>query len=366
MTPADRDRLASIQYLRAVAALLVVAFHVLGPAAVIGAAGVDVFFVISGFVIAMVTTGRRVDPLAFAYDRAARIVPLYWLFTAALVTAKAISPDLLPRLPLDAAWIVGSFLLVPVVPPGYTDSLPFLYQGWTLWYEMLFYAVVLAAIVVAPRRQATAIAAVLACLLAIGIVFAPAGPVWEVYTNPLLLEFLAGYGFGVWRQRGGRLSAGLGAGLCGIALAGFAVAAVFAGAPEHWPRIVWWGLPAAALVIGAVTLDDAGRIGRVRLLHLLGDASYSIYLSHGISISVLAVVWRRLGFASLHGFDQPLLALATFIAATIFGVAVHLLVEKPVMAFLRRMKPRILGAGAPDAAKAAPASASPALPSGDR
>lgn len=351
--PTTSSRLASIQYLRAAAALMVLGYHVVGEAGVIGAAGVDVFFVISGFVIGLVTTGRRVDPLAFAYDRATRILPLYWLFTALLVVTKLAAPGLLPRLPLDAAWIAKSFLLVPTVLPGTTGTFPFLYQGWTLWYEVLFYAAALVAIVSAPRRQTAALTAMLAALIALGMALRPQGAIGATLTDPLLVEFLAGYWFAVWRARGGRLSAIAGAALLAGGIAGLAAAAFAAGAPEGWPRVVWWGLPAMALFVGAVSLDDGGHAREWTIPRLLGDASYAIYLSHGIAVSLLLLLWRLAGMPFTDAASQIIPALVTFGLATAIGVAVHLAVERPTMAWFRRRKTRLLArTEAPVAARA--------------
>jgi exopolysaccharide production protein ExoZ len=320
---------------------MVLGYHVVGEAGVIGAAGVDVFFVISGFVIGLITTGRRVEPLAFVYDRAARILPLYWLFTLLLVATKLAAPGLLPRLPLDAEWIVRSFLLVPTFMPGTTGTFPFLYQGWTLWYEMIFYVAAVIAIVLAPRRQAAALTAMLAALIVAGMALQPQGVVGAVYTDPILIEFLAGYWFAAWRGGGCRLAPSLGAALIAAGVAGLAAAAFAVGAPDGWPRILWWGLPAIALVIGAVSLDDSGRIGEWSLPRLLGDASYAIYLSHGIAVSMLLLLWRLAGMPLTSPLDQPAPTLATFVLAAAAGVAVHLVVEKPMMAWSRRTKARV-------------------------
>ncbi len=342
MTAAQPGRLWSIQYLRAVAALMVLAYHVMGAPGVIGASGVDVFFVISGFVIGLITAGRSVDPLAFAYDRATRILPLYWLFTALLVAVKLVAPALLPRLPLDAGWIALSFLLIPATIPGTPENFPFLYQGWTLWYEARFYLLAVAAIVLSPHRQGLALTAMLAGLVIAGMLLRPQGPVGVTYTDPLLLEFLAGYWFARWRHQGGTLPARTGAALIAAGLGGLALAALLAGAPEGWPRILWWGLPAVALVIGVVALEDQSHLGHWQTLRLLGDASYALYLSHGIAVSVLLLAWRTAGLPLSSPTGQPLLAIATFVIAAGIGIAVHLAVEKPLMAWFRNAKGRAL------------------------
>jgi exopolysaccharide production protein ExoZ len=316
----------------------VLAYHVIGAPGMIGASGVDVFFVISGFVIGLITAERRVDPLAFAYDRAVRILPLYWLFTALLVAVKIAAPALLPRLPLDAGWIVQSFLLIPATIPGATENFPFLYQGWTLWYEALFYLVAVVAILLSPQRQGLALSAMLAGLVLAGMLLRPQGPLGVTYTDPLLLEFLAGYWFARWRAQSGGLPAAAGAALIVAGLGGLTFAALVAGAPEGWPRILWWGLPAMALVVGAVTLEDRGVLGQSHPLRLLGDASYAIYLSHGIAVSVALLALRRLGLPMTSALDQPLLAIAVFAIATGIGIAVHLAVERPMMNWFRNAR----------------------------
>lgn len=318
---------------------MVLAYHVVGEPGVIGAAGVDIFFVISGFVIGLITTGRHVDPLAFAYDRATRILPLYWLFTGLLVATKLAAPGLLPRLPLDTEWIARSFLLVPTFMPGTTGTFPFLYQGWTLWYEALFYVAATLAIVLAPQRQAAMLTAMLAALVGMGMVLRPQGAIGAAYTDPLLIEFLAGYWIAVRRTGGGRMSSATGAALMVAGLFGLAAAALAAGAPDGWPRLFWWGLPAVALVLGAVSLDDNGRVSTWALPRLLGDASYAIYLSHGIVVSVILALWRLSGMPPSGPLGQPLAMLATFGLATVAGAAVHLVIERPLMAWFRQRKP---------------------------
>lgn len=144
----------SIQSLRALAALAVVVVHAadgaaansgnrhFGEVASIGAAGVDVFFVISGFIMYVTACSRPITPQRFLLDRFSRIVPLYWVATfllmAVLVVGKAPIPDI--------RYLLASLALVPV------DPLPYLGVGWTLVYEMFFYALLAAALIWRPRH----------------------------------------------------------------------------------------------------------------------------------------------------------------------------------------------------------------------
>ncbi|MBN8944033.1 MAG: acyltransferase [Rhizobiales bacterium] len=338
MTVSTSGRLNSIQYLRAVAALMVVAFHVVGPAWTIGSAGVDVFFVISGFVISLAANSATVTPLGFAYDRAARILPLYWLCTLVLAAAVAVAPGLFPRLPLSADWLAMSLAMLPTFKPGTSDIFPVLYQGWTLNYEAFFYVIVLIAVALPVRQRFLAITVVLVAFLAAGE-WLPSSQAWaRIYTDPLLIEFLAGYAFGHLRLRGFRFGGAAGAMLVLAGLVGFGLAAMTGEGPEGWHRILVWGLPAFCLVAGGVALEDGKVLPPVPLAGFIGEASYAIYLSHGLAISLLVVIWRRLGLLTSEGLDTPVLAIATFVLCVLAGVAFHLLVEKPLQRLLKRRK----------------------------
>ena len=94
----------SLQYLRGIAALLVVAFHAAeylarasgrpaGFPFTAGVSGVDVFFVISGFVITWSSAGRAMSPADFLWRRAVRIVPLYWFLTFIVTSIALLQPD---------------------------------------------------------------------------------------------------------------------------------------------------------------------------------------------------------------------------------------------------------------------------------
>lgn len=332
------SRLRSIQYLRAFAALMVVAFHVLGAAWTVGSAGVDIFFVISGFVIALVANSTTVTPRRFAYDRAVRVLPLYWLCTLALAAAAALVPALFPRLPLTAEWLAKSLAMLPAFRPGSSDVFPVLYQGWTLNYEVFFYAIVLLAILRPASQRFPVIAAILLGFVAVGHWLPSSQPWVSVYTDPLLVEFLVGYGFGHLRLRGLRFARGSGLALIGLGLIGLGLAAATAEGPEGWRRILVWGMPAICLVVGSVTIEDREALPTLPLAGLLGEASYAIYLTHGMAISLLVAIWRRLGAWTAIGLDTPILAAATFGLAVTVGVAFHRVVEAPMLRRLRRRR----------------------------
>jgi len=182
--------------LRAFAAYAVVAFHVfeflhadpgfgVGRFEV-GKAGVDLFFVLSGFIM-VYTTAADESPARFITKRAARIVPLYWAATALAVLVAFVRPWLLPQADLSFAAIVKSFAFIPA--PDLSGTLqPVLFVGWTLNFEMMFYALfALTLFLPARHRTRRLIGALIATFLLAGI-FGP-GTAAAFYGQPILLDF---------------------------------------------------------------------------------------------------------------------------------------------------------------------------------
>jgi exopolysaccharide production protein ExoZ len=171
--------LSSIHYLRALAAVAVVESH--ATRGLLGQAGVDVFFVISGFIMWTITS-RETAPRIFFQRRLIRIVPLYW--TATLIMAFH------QKVAVDA--VVKSLYFIPFF--GEKGQIwPVLVPGWTLNYEMFFYVLVGATLLL-PRRIQLACLIVGLCSLSLSHPFVVwlRDPVLLTYTNPLVLEFLAG------------------------------------------------------------------------------------------------------------------------------------------------------------------------------
>lgn len=334
---AASGELRSIQYLRAVAALSVLSFHaadVAGWRFGAGAAGVDVFFIISGFIMALVGARPGVSPSGFLRRRVERIAPLYWLVTIAVVVVAVAAPGLFPRMQVTGAHLAQSLLFIPHrAPDGLTA--PLIVPGWTLNFEAFFYLVFALALLAPARIRAWLLSAVLVGLVAIGPLGDRQAPIWATYTSPLLLEFLAGAWLGLaWRS--GRLPSrrwGVAMMLLGLIL--FAIVAALALDAES-ARVALWGGPALLLVAGAVSVERDGGVGDHAWLRLLGDGSYSIYLVHGLAISAAA---RLLAMA---GVDQGLaLFLPAVAAAVVAGLICYALVEKGlVRLFRQRSSPR--------------------------
>jgi exopolysaccharide production protein ExoZ len=318
--------LRSVHGLRFVAAFAVLVFHSLtafGPpltGSTPGAAGVDLFFVISGFVIGYV--GLEDDPVTFLMKRLIRVVPLYWLATAAYVL---ILYYLFKTTPTFEQTFRSLFLI-----PDFSQSwYPIYYPGWTLCYEMAFYLVFSVPLLWTGRRATVAAAAILAGLSAIPIPVPFASD--AVFGTPLCLEFVFGLLIAEAIRRGHRLTPAMGilSVLGGIGLLAMSVADT---SPS---RAIHWGIPAAMIVLGALGLEDK-KFWRARLVILGGDASYAIYLSH---VSVMTLVYSALEYAGFNLLsDGPGIVLREFLllgSALAGGTLIHLWIERPMLLVLR-------------------------------
>ena len=214
--------LYGIQYLRVFAALAVVVFHAAertGGQFQIGAAGVDVFFVISGFIMWVMSARRPVTPFRFVVDRIQRIAPSYWIVTVVMIFGAIVG--LFPNMRLTASHIVGSFLFIPVRSPSNGEIWPILVQGWTLNFEMFFYAIFAITLFLPRRFQLSFISGVFAILVATGLWLHPQSAISFTYTRPIIFEFVAGIALAQLWLTGKIPKGSFGLPVIGAALCGF-------------------------------------------------------------------------------------------------------------------------------------------------
>jgi exopolysaccharide production protein ExoZ len=330
----------SIQYLRAAAALAVAAYHALQwceGGFDVGRAGVDVFFVISGVIMWRITANRGVSPAAFLWRRFTRVAPLYWLATLFVAAVAAVWPVFLPEVRPGLAHLLLSLAFIPHLDPR---GLPFptLPPGWTLDYEMIFYLVFALALMFPRRLRARVAVGLLLAIVMVGFLFPDSG--YFMGANPMLLQFAAGLGLGVFLTEGRTPSSAWGFGLIVAAALIWTLVQVGGLFTELW-RPLLWGAPAVLTVAGALAIESGARLRTPKgPLHqglmALGDASYSIYLFH---LPATAIIAHTLGY------DRPLLFLPTsMVASVLVGLAVHVGVEKPLLKALRWLTPTPLRA----------------------
>jgi len=333
----------TIQALRAIAALLVVLYHAfdmwglrIDPAAPgvtwgNGAAGVDIFFVISGFV--MVVSSRRLASLprawwTFIQHRIVRIVPLYWLLTTAKLVLVFLFADLALRSGLDFGYAARSYLFFPVVD-GAGHFRPLLPVGWTLTYEFLFY--LLFALALALRVDVLRVLVPgLGLLVAAALLRVESWPAWTILFNTIVVEFIFGVVLAKLILRGWFLPSGVAA--C-LVVAGFVLILAVPESAES-PRPLTWGLPALAIVAGAASLEWHIASVIPRWVLALGDASYSIYLTHGFVVPVIGLVFVFFHWTDLSA--EVVAVLACLVAGSIVGWIVYMAVERPIMLAVKR------------------------------
>jgi exopolysaccharide production protein ExoZ len=301
------ETLPGIQALRALAASAVLVAHTGGefeqhlslhglmPNFVNGGAGVDLFFVISGFVMVYSSDrlfGYSIGFRTFLTRRIIRIVPLYWTMTSVMLLWVMIrgfaASDATPILAL------ASYFFVPYPrPSGPIDPLYGL--GWTLNYEMMFY-LIFACALFAPRKIAVAItSSILVTMTMIHWLQFPMPRQMVFLTDPIILEFVFGMGIALIFRAGVRLPF-----IACCLLIAFAVATplLLLWTPSLWlwtgPLVRWelWGIPAAMIVTAVVLVEMP--ISVPLLVVALGDASYALYLVHpGVNFGVR--------YAATHG-----------------------------------------------------------------
>ncbi|WP_248313152.1 acyltransferase [Bosea sp. F3-2] len=339
----------SIQVLRALAAFMVAIHHVQPDAAVLAAqaglsfsrsdllpwmAGVDIFFVVSGFIMVHASQdlfGRAGAWREFLKRRLARIVPLYWAMTTLFLLVGLAVPAVLNSGVPNLAQILGSYLFWPVVS---TQGLvqPVYSLGWTLNYEMLFYALFAAGLALPKRWTLPAVILVLAALVGMESLSGPLSLPFAFWGQPIVLEFAAGMGIAVLRRRGLRLHGAL---RVAVAIGGVAVliaAAQLPGTDGPWSSVLWRGGAAVLLMLAA----GCGREGIVppkpiMALAAVGDASYALYLVHPFVIRGMREVALRIG---LHA-PMPYIVLA-LTGAVVAAVLLYRFFEKPATRLVRR------------------------------
>jgi exopolysaccharide production protein ExoZ len=219
-------------------------------------------------------------------NRIKRIVPLYWLATLAMVACAIAAPALFKTLRWDGEALVKSLLFVPYYSLSFPDKVePLLVPGWSLNYEMFFYVMFAAVLLVGRNWRVPLMVGVMAGLVTIGLVWHPKAAALATYTSPRLLEFGAGMILGrLWVMR------------------------------KH-PR------------------QDGGQ----PVLMALGDASYSIYLTHVFTLGALRVLWSHFIHNATLGLSIAWVALS-LVGCAMVGWLCYLLVEQPITRGLKRWR----------------------------
>jgi peptidoglycan/LPS O-acetylase OafA/YrhL len=331
--PAGSSTVENIQALRGIAALLVVVAHLSFPMSVLcfqagqlaspwmnyGASGVDIFFVISGYVICLTASKRHHRAVDFIRARLARVSPLYLVLTVIAMGRWLFIPG--PGHLFQSIW--NGIFYLPIFDIDFYNAPP-VFVGWTLSYEMCFYcAFALLLLLWPPRSVAVLLPIFFAVGVALTLFYYRAAWVFPRFLfDPIVLEFAFGcLVFHLQRHLAGAIPRVL----LGVALALIPLAMGDSGwfgpalgmlhthfDPEVW-RVISWGIPAACIVAGCLGLERDRGLVLPGVLIWLGEISYSLYLTHFFSMMVAAEAGKRLG---IHA---PVLVIVISLAAAIAG-----------------------------------------------
>ncbi|MEM8935001.1 MAG: acyltransferase [Pseudomonadota bacterium] len=337
------QRIASIQFMRFFAALLVVFNHSVNFVTAargesrdtlfvyigeFGQSGVHFFFVISGLIMVVTSANKFQTPGAswqFLQRRFLRIYPIYWLYGAiAFVAAMAMDGEA----GFNAVQTLGAFLLAPGL------SADLIFTGWSLTYEVYFYLAFALILPFAMMRGLVGLSCFFVVSVALGFLIPFENATTSTIFNTLLLEFV----FGMWvgwlilyaDKKWERLAVwAIAAGVLGFAIG---IAIDF----NRLPTAIAWGGPSALIIFGIAMLERGGKLPKFfERTAWLGDSSYSLYLVHAMLIGHVVSLLKALGLVTAVPAIFSVILLIPIMV--IIGILAFEWIEKPLIGRLRAM-----------------------------
>ena len=322
-------KLGGLQFLRALAAIMVLVGHAIAEAEHYFAVpfhldfvpwprGVDIFFVISGFIITLSAARYMGRPIAFLQRRMIRVVPLYYFFTTLMVITFFIFPGGPKDTIFDLGQVFSSYGFFPYA--RYDGKVvPILSLGWTLNYEMFFY--VLCALSLLLRHASLGLCLGIFFIILLGVVSEFGATIWSFWTSSIMVEFIYGILLAKTFQAGWAIPNMSVA--TGIFITAFML--LIALAPTDLPRFVAAGFP-AALIVAAGTLFCPPHFMRWQVL---GDASYALYLSHRFTLRTATILLVPILPQSILGSWAYLFCVSVLSVGV--AILVHLWLERPFL-----------------------------------
>jgi len=326
----------SIQILRGVAACTVVYLHTFTDP-VFGLFGVDLFFVISGYVMCMVVDGRNPRAAVFLMDRITRIVPLYWVVTTLVLAVAWVAPGVMGSTVANFGDYLLSLLFIPHFRPD-CQMFPLLMVGWSLNYEMLYYVIIFFALMIDRARYKWLLAATVLAIHLGGQFLDESTASQQFLANTQWLEFLLGGLCYEIHRRGlvPRMHPALAVLFAGVAYLSMVLM------ENSWAdRFFEAGVPSFFMLLFVLQLEgDIRRLQAaiLRLIAHIGDSSYATYLTHMFVIGFI----ERVVFVRLD-IDQDLgMALFTMVCCLVVGSLTYRLVDLPLTRWARALGRRIV------------------------
>jgi peptidoglycan/LPS O-acetylase OafA/YrhL len=341
----------SVQYLRGICAVIVVLYHGISQLQRFqptlfwpewGAIAVDSFLFISGFAMWHMISQRPMTPAEFVRNRVLRIAPFYWVVTSVVVAVMLVAPHLLSSSRFDLMHVIASYLFIPWPHPVHDGTIaPALIPGWTLEYDVAFYALVALSLFLPKRTWLAMLTLPVIALAMVPVFVMPSSAQLYFYSQPIVIELAAGVMLAWLVWKGLRLSMRTaflmmmgGLALIPLLPSPTHVVPEFGFYHAMLMREVFYAGPAFAIIGGMVFLEMAlPKVEPSKLLMWLGDISFSLYLLHPMVLPAVTKVWKALGLTGDAAYNPVYLASATLISIGVAAVS-YRIIEVPTGRFL--------------------------------
>tara|TARA_Y100001970_G_scaffold293589_1_gene441417 strand:- start:2168 stop:3157 length:990 start_codon:yes stop_codon:yes gene_type:complete len=317
------NKLENIQVLRFIAAFSVMMVHL--PIFGFGGWGVDIFFVISGFIMMYIT---ETENKFFIIKRFIRIIPLYWILTIGVFIISFLKPELLNNTTANIEHLFKSLFFIPFDKNG-TGHFPILFLGWTLNYEIIFYLIFAVSLLLFRKYRLIICSTLILLFYLINNFFSDNFFISQTYSNTIMFEFIYGMIiYELWKKYRNKSSINN--------LYKISYIVVFAGiifylqSLQGLPRLIRWGIPAAFLCIFFILLIENFKFPKIFVT--LGDASYSLYLIHPY---IIQFFYKITGLDDQNFLVNCLFTFLIIIITLYISVLVFKLIEKPTNNLLR-------------------------------
>ncbi|MGJ4752141.1 hypothetical protein CH370_17960 [Leptospira kmetyi] len=341
-----KTKLYSIQILRAIAAISVAIFHltaiekkysvnspILPDIFKVGQSGVDLFFVISGFIMVILTfdSWGEKNSLKFILRRVSRIYPVYWFYLLITFMIFLIKPEWVNNSQNNQFDLFASILLYP------SNKLPLVMVAWSLTFELYFY-LVFSAIIRFKKRYVILVLISWCIFLVIvntWIEFKSNNPFYQLFTSPYSIEFIIGAFSGILFKISDKK---LKVSKLVMALAIATISVPFCYKSFYgnlFYQCTIFGLLYGIIIYAVVKTEQSIKINFPKPAILLGDCSYSVYLSHILVLSAIGKFWASFAQLHLYLIGNILFIIISLFAVTIYSYLSYRFIEKKSYEFLR-------------------------------
>tara|TARA_Y100000591_G_scaffold101443_2_gene86226 strand:+ start:234 stop:1229 length:996 start_codon:yes stop_codon:yes gene_type:complete len=318
-----QSKIDSLQVLRFFAAYSVMMVHL--PIFQYGMWGVDIFFVISGFIMMYVTENSNKH---FFIKRIFRIVPLYWLLTFFVFIIAILKPGLLNNTTANFDHLAKSLFFIPF-NKNEIGHAPILFLGWTLNFEMIFYLLFALTLTFFNKKKFLSCSLIIVIFFFFNKFFSEKNFIFSTYANDILFEFIFGMiAFLIWKKYkdfnyGNNF-------FNHVKILSLLILITFVSNLANLPRSINYGIPSFILVLYFVIFLNNFKFPKIFVT--LGDASYCIYLIHPYIVQFFYKILM------IGSYNFPVQIIFTIIISfVVFAISILIFkfIELPINRYLK-------------------------------